>query len=69
MATFRDAAQARLKLKMTLSQYAWYSSSLVLPDTDGYLVVVFVSKVDNQVRKAVPPVINGVSIKTEADRL
>lgn len=67
MATFRDANQIRLKLKMKLSQYAWYNSILVIPNSDGYLVVVNVTKIDNQVRKLIPPVIDGVSVKTEAE--
>jgi hypothetical protein len=67
MATFSDANQVRLMLKMKLSQYAWYSSSMVIPELDGYSVVVTVTKLDNHVRKIISPVINGVSIKTEVE--
>ena len=67
MSTFREANQARLMLKMKLSNYAWYSSSRVVPDNDGYSVVVGVQKLDNQVRKLISPVVIGVSIKTEVE--
>jgi len=67
MATFRDANQARLKMKMKLSQQAWYNSSVVLADSDGYFVVIQVSKMDNQVRKLIPPIVDGVSVKAEAE--
>lgn len=67
MSTFRDANQVRLRLKMKLSQYAWYNSVLVIPDSDGYLVRVNVTRIDNQVRKLIPPVVEGVSVKIEAE--
>jgi hypothetical protein len=67
MATFRDANQVRLRLKMKLSQYAWYNSILVVPESEGYLVSVNVTKIDNQVRKLIPPVVEGVFVKTEAE--
>ena len=67
MITFSVANQVRLMLKMKLSQYAWYSSSLVIPESDGWSVIVSVKHLDNNVRKLVSPVINGVSIKVEAE--
>ncbi len=67
MATFREANQVRVSLKLKLSQYAWYSSSAVATDADGYSVLIHVHKLDNQVRKLIAPVINGVSIKTELE--
>jgi hypothetical protein len=67
MATFSGANQVRLGLKMKLSQYAWYSSSLVVPDSDGYSVVIAVKHLDNKVRKIIAPVIEGVSVKTEVE--
>lgn len=69
MAIFKDAYQARLKLKMSLSNFAWYSSSAVVNDkNDGYSVVVMVKKIDNIVRKLIPPVLDYVSIKTEMEK-
>lgn len=65
MATFKEANQVRLSLKMKLSQYAWYNSSHVTSDSDGYSVVVEVSQIDNNVRKIISPVIDGVDIKVE----
>lgn len=67
MSTFSDANQVRLILKMKLSQYAWYSSSTVLSISDGFGVVIGVKRVDNAVRKLVPPVVEGVSVKVELE--
>lgn len=67
MATFSEANQARLSLKMKLSQYSWYSSSAVVSETDGYSIVVAVKVLDNRVRKLIPPVIEGVGVKTEME--
>lgn len=67
MAIFFEANQVRLALKMKLSAYGWYSSSAVISQDDGYSIVIVVKRLDNQVRKLVPSVINGVSIKTEVE--
>ncbi len=67
MAIFFEANQVRLSLKMKLSVYSWYSSSAVVTQDDGYSVVIGVKVLNNQVRKLVPPVVNGVSIKTEVE--
>lgn len=67
MSTFGEANQIRLMLKMKLSIYAWYSSSTVLSIDDGFGVVIGVKHLDNAVRKLVPPVIDGVSVKVEVE--
>lgn len=67
MSTFFEANQIRLMLKMKLSQYAWYNSSTVLSVDDGFGVVIGVKQLDNAVRKLVPPVIDGVSVKVEVE--
>lgn len=67
MATFREANHVRVSLKMKLSQYAWYSSSAVVTEPDGYSVVVHVKHLDNKVRKLITPVVDGVSIKAELE--
>jgi hypothetical protein len=67
MSTFREANQVRLMLKMKLSHYSWYNGSLVAPDADGFQVVIHASHIDNQVRKVVSPVVNGIGIKLEAN--
>jgi hypothetical protein len=68
MATFVEANQARLSIKMKLSQYAWYGSSAVaMSPNDGYSVVIHVKNLNNTVRKIVPPVINGVSVKLDLE--
>jgi hypothetical protein len=51
---------------MKLSQFAWYNSSAVVSDKDdGYAVVVIVNHLDNGVRKQIPPVLDGISVKAE----
>lgn len=67
MSTFSDANQVRLQLKMKLSMYAWYSTSTVVSVDDGFGVVVGVKHMDNSIRKLVPPVVNGVSVKAEVE--
>lgn len=67
MTNFFEANQARLVLKMKLSAYSWYSSSTVISETDGYSVVIGVKVLDNQVRKLIPPVVNGISVKTAVE--
>lgn len=67
MTSFKDAANVKTELKMTLSNYAWYKSISVGQDNGGYCVVVLVSKLDNSVRKVVPQVINGIAIKLESE--
>ena len=67
MSTFSEANQVRLMLKMKLSVYSWYSSSTVIAIDDGFGVIVGVKHMDNNVRKLVSPVIDGVSVKTELE--
>lgn len=68
MSTFREANQVRAALKMKLSNYAWYNSSCVLYDKDDFYIVVHVKKIDNQVRKTIPPVYDTISVRTELDK-
>lgn len=65
MATLKEANLARSGLKMKLSRFWWYSSSEVMPGKGDYYIVVIVKRLNNFVRKNVPSVINGVSIKSE----
>ncbi len=67
MSTFSDANQVRLQLKMKLSMYAWYNSSTVISVDDGFGVVIGVKHMDNSIRKLIPPVVNGVSVKAEVE--
>jgi hypothetical protein len=67
MSTFKEANQVRTSLKMKLSAYYWYSGSGVFSGDDDYYVVINVKKLDNQVRKIIPPVVDGISIKTEVE--
>jgi hypothetical protein len=67
MSSFSEANQVRLMLKMKLSQHSWYSSSTVISIDDGFGVLIGVSQMDNHIRKVVPPVVNGVSVKAEVE--
>lgn len=67
MATFKEANQVRVGLKMQLSCYSWYMSSGVLAAEDDYYVGITASRVDNKVKKVVPACINGVEIKLSSD--
>jgi len=67
MVTFSTANRVRLSIKMKLSQYSWYKSSLVISDADGYSIVINVKQLDNQIRKLIAPVVEGVSVKTEVE--
>jgi len=67
MVTFSDANQVRLSLKMKYSQNAWYRSSRVVPEADGYSVIIGVQYLDNKIRKVISPVVDGVSVKTEVE--
>lgn len=68
MAAFKDANQARIQLKMKLSVYSWYGhSAIATSEGDGYSVVIYVKKLDNKVKKLIPPVINDVGIKIELE--
>jgi len=65
MATFTEANQVRNSLKIKLSNFAWYNDSVVTLVNDGYSVLIHVSKIDNFVRKTIPPLVNNVEIKVE----
>lgn len=65
MAMFKDANQVRLQLKMKLSVHSWYVNSRVQTESDGYSIVIGVRQMDNTVRKLVPQVVDGVSVKAE----
>jgi hypothetical protein len=67
MPTFQQSNQVRLTLKMKLANYAWYITSVIYAVADGWEVAITVKKIDNKVRKLVPPVIDGVGVKIEVE--
>jgi hypothetical protein len=67
MPTFQEANQTRTVLKMKLAIHSWYKGSAICAASDGWGIIVTVQKVDNKIRKLIPPVIDGVSVKTEAE--
>jgi hypothetical protein len=64
MATFKEANQVRVSLKMKLSNYSWYASSAVVHDNGDYIIEVAVKELNNTVRKTISPVVDGVAVKT-----
>lgn len=68
MLTFNNANQARLALKMKLSKYAWYSSSMVMLLKDEYTVFIFVHYADKDLKKIIPPTFNGYNVKVEVNK-
>lgn len=65
MSSFNDAAQARLSLKMLLSNYWWYEGSVVISDGDSYSVIIYSQIIDNDIKKLVPTVHKDVSVKLD----
>lgn len=67
MTSFNEAQQAKLALKMKLSQHAFYRSSWVESDEGDWGVVVDVnvpSPIGDGIRKLIPQVVSGVSVRT-----
>jgi hypothetical protein len=67
MATFKEANQVHVFLKMKLAIYSWYRGSAVSNVSDGWGVIISVREINNKVRKLIPPVIEGISVKTEVE--
>lgn len=68
MTPFKEANQAKTSLKMILSNYSWYQGIEVLPEEGGYCIVVSVSRMDNSVRKIVPIVHQGITVKVDVEQ-
>lgn len=70
MITFGAANQIRLAIKMKLSHYGWYLSSRVAPTKGGddYEIIVNVRQLNDTVRKAISPVVDGVYVRTEVGK-
>ena len=64
MATYTEANQARLDLKIKLSTHFWYNNSAIVADGDGYSILIHVRQIDNNVRKIIPNIINSVEVRT-----
>lgn len=70
MSTFKDANQARVHLKMRLSNYYWYNFSDVLSYTSNmgsYYIGVSVKYLNQKIKKAIPNYINGTPVKIFVD--
>lgn len=68
MANFFDANQARLILKMKLSNYAWYHDCNVISYDEDYIVLAGIARLDPKIRKIIPKKINGVIIHLKVDK-
>jgi len=67
MGTYAEANQAKLSLKMALSNYAWYHNIVVSPDGDDWCILVSITNLDNSIRKIIPIVHRGFSVKVDVD--
>lgn len=67
MITLKEANKVRTSLKMKLSNFSWYKESYIIPNASNYIVVIHVPQVNNNVRKIISPIIDGVEIKIESD--
>lgn len=65
MATFTEAEQARLSLKMNLSHYAWHNGSSIAYEEGDFIIILQVSKLNNDMKKIIPIVHNGVSVRVD----
>ena len=63
MPTFKDANQARVSLKMYLSNYSWYSNSVVFISNEGYQIGIVVRKNDHTIKNIVPQSMRGIAVK------
>lgn len=63
MTSFSEANQAKLALKMSLHLHSFFKTILITSEDNEYSVIVFVDQLNDNVRKIVPNVHNGVSIK------
>lgn len=63
MASFNEANQVKLALKMMLHFYSWFNNIAVISEDNGYGVMVTVSRMDDKIRKIIPQIRNGVPVK------
>jgi hypothetical protein len=66
--TFKEANQVRFSLKMKYSNYHWYCGSGVFASPEEYYIVISVKKVTDKIRKMIPPLVHGVSVKVESEK-
>ena len=64
--TYNEAYQAKLSLKMLLSNHAFFKGVDIIPDGEGYSVVVLADEITNAVKKVVPVVCSGVEVNCAA---
>ena len=67
VATFSQSNQARLILKMALSNYSWYNDCFVIFDNVGYYVLVGTSRLNDSIKKLIPQKVGNVIVKIKAD--
>ena len=65
--TFFKANQARLKLKMKVSNYAWYHDCEVIVYNGSYIVLVGIARLDAKIRKIIPIKVDNVIIHLKVD--
>jgi len=68
MSSFSEANQAKLSLKMLLSDYSWFRAITIENQENEYIVVVDVLKINDGIRKIIPVVHKEVLVRTEVVR-
>lgn len=61
----KETNNLRQKLKNKYSQYSWYYNSYVVPDFEGYAIVIETTKLDNEIKKLVPTYIKNTNIRLQ----
>lgn len=61
----KETNNLRQKLKNKLSQYAWYHNSYVVPDFEGYAIVIEATRIDDEIKKIVPLYVKNTNIRLQ----
>lgn len=65
MWSMKETNFLRQKLKNKYSQYSWYYGSYVVPDFEGYAIVIEATKIDNEVKKIVSTYVKNTNIRLQ----
>ena len=68
MATFMEATRIKNSIKMKLSQKAWFNAIRIeyKSGNSGYCVVIYVDKINDEVKRFIPSSKEGVDILLES---
>ncbi|NDB84358.1 MAG: hypothetical protein EB127_16875 [Alphaproteobacteria bacterium] len=63
MWSHKETNTLRQKVKNRLSQYSWYYASYVIPDLEGYAILIEVTKLDDNIKSLIPTFSRNTNIK------